>query len=51
MLPTKRNLVDHDNQAQAQSKPNHYNALVRYRGLDASGKSDLVKTQNQGGQV
>jgi hypothetical protein len=49
MFTTKQNLVDHDNQAQ--SKPNHYNALVPYRGLNASGKSDLVKIQNQGGQV
>jgi hypothetical protein len=49
MLETERNFVDRDNQTQ--SKTNRYNALVAYRGLDASGKSDLVKIQNQGGQV
>ena len=38
-----------DRNNQAQSKPNHYNALVEYRGLDGSGKSNLVKIQNQGG--
>jgi hypothetical protein len=47
MLETEWNLVARDNQAQ--SKPNHYNTLVEYRGLDGSGKSDLVKIQNQGG--
>ena len=47
MLETEWNLVARDNQAQ--SKPNHYNALFAYRGLDASGKTDLVKIENQGG--
>jgi len=41
MLTTKRNLID---------RGNHYNTLVdQYKGLDASGKSDLVKIENQGG--